>query len=70
MLGSKLSEALTNLKKKGKVLGKKGKKKDISKSKAREILQDGTVRGKALTEAQRGLFGLIASGRRPKFTKS
>ena len=69
MLGSKLSEALTNLKKKGKVQGKKGKKKGISKSKAREMLHDGTVHGKPLTEAQRGLFGIIASGKKPRFKK-
>ena len=65
MLGSKLSEALTNLKKKGKVLGKNGKKKGISKSKAREMLHDGTVHGKPLSNAQRALFGLISSGRKP-----
>ena len=64
MLGNKLSAALTNLKKSGKIQGKKGKKKDISKSKAREILRDGTAHGKPLTEAQRGLFGIIAAGKK------
>ena len=37
----------------------------VSRSKAREILRDGTVRGRPLTRKQRGLFGVIASGRRP-----
>ena len=33
---------------------------DVSPEKAREILSDGTVHGKPLTEAQRGMFGAIA----------
>lgn len=36
--------------------------KPVSKAKARKILKDGSVRGKALTKKQRGLFGAIASG--------
>lgn len=35
-----------------------------SKAKAREILRDGTVHGKALTKRQRGFFGAIAGGKR------
>lgn len=37
----------------------------LSPRKARKILRDKEVRGKPLTTAQRGLFGLIASGKRP-----
>jgi hypothetical protein len=29
------------------------------------MLHDGTVRGKTLTKKQRGLFGLLASGKKP-----
>jgi len=36
-----------------------------SRAKAGKILSDKEVRGKPLTEKQRGLFGLIASGKRP-----
>ena len=38
------------------------KKQLPSKTKAKEILHDGTVRGKAITKKQRGLMGIIASG--------
>ena len=41
----------------------------VSAAKARKILRDGKIRGKKLTPAQRRLFGLIASGKRPKRTK-
>ena len=41
----------------------------VSKWKAREILSDGTVHGKALTERQRGFFGVIASGKKPTRAK-
>ncbi len=37
----------------------------LSQAKAREMLHDGTVHGKALTKKQRGYFGLIASGKKP-----
>lgn len=37
----------------------------LSPRKARKILEDGTVRGKPLTPAQKRLFGLIASGKKP-----
>ena len=37
----------------------------VTRSKAREILSDGTVHGQSLTKKQRGLFGLLASGHRP-----
>jgi hypothetical protein len=43
-----------------------GKKKLPSANKAKEILKDGTVRGKPITPKQRGLMGVIASGRKPK----
>jgi hypothetical protein len=35
----------------------------VSRAKAREILHDGTVHGKPLTDKQRKLFGAIASGK-------
>lgn len=38
----------------------------ISKSKAREILRDGTVRGKPLTNKQKRFFGAIAGGQKPR----
>ena len=40
-----------------------------SQDKAKEILKDGTVRGKAITTKQRGLMGIIASGQVPKKVK-
>jgi|TARA_R100001086_G_scaffold242526_1_gene170293 hypothetical protein len=42
------------------------KRKGPTKKKAREILRDGTVHGKKLTKKQRGLFGVIASGKKPR----
>lgn len=42
----------------------------LSKEKARLILHEGEVHGRSLTERQRGLFGLIASGKRPTRMKS
>ena len=36
-----------------------------SKAKAAEMLRHGEVNGKPLTEKQKGLFGLIASGKKP-----
>ena len=36
--------------------------KHLSRSKAREILHHGTVRGHKITKKQRGLFGAVASG--------
>lgn len=36
----------------------------LNKKKAKEILHDGTVRGKPITKKQRGLMGLIASGKK------
>lgn len=41
-----------------------GKKKLPSKEKAKEILKDGSVRGQPISPKQRGLFGLIASGKK------
>jgi len=39
--------------------------KQLSRHKAAEMLHDGTVHGKPLTSKQRGLFALVASGKRP-----
>jgi hypothetical protein len=36
-----------------------------TQGKAKEILKDGTVRGKPITTKQRGLFGIIVAGRKP-----
>lgn len=38
----------------------------MSKAKAKKILHDGTVMGHPLTKKQRGLFGIIASGKKPR----
>lgn len=40
-----------------------------SKAKAGEMLRHGEVHGKALTEGQRGLFGLIRGGGTPTRTR-
>lgn len=40
-----------------------------SRSKAREMLRDGTVHGRPLSKRQRGLFGAIASARRRSETR-
>jgi len=40
-----------------------------TQGKAKEILKDGTVRGKPITTKQRGLFGIIVAGRKPTKTK-
>ena len=37
----------------------------VSKAKARKMMRHGRVRGRPLTEAQLGLFGLIAGGKKP-----
>ena len=41
----------------------------LSKAKAKTMLREGEARGHPLTEKQRGLFGLIASGKRPSKRK-
>ena len=38
----------------------------LSSAKAREILQDGTVHGKPITDKQRRYFGAVASGKAKK----
>lgn len=38
----------------------------LSSEKAKKILKDGNIRGKKITPKQRGYFGLIAGGRKPK----
>lgn len=44
-----------------------GLKKGLpTQAKAKEILHDGSVRGKPITPKQRGLMGIIASGKTPK----
>ena len=48
-----------------------GLKKSLpSQGKAKEILKDGTVRGKPITTKQRGLFGIILAGRKPTKVKA
>ena len=37
----------------------------VSQQKAKTILRHGEVRGKSLTKKQEGLFGVIASGKKP-----
>lgn len=43
------------------------KKKPFTKAKAKKILREDkpTLRGKRITKAQRGLLGVIASGKTP-----
>ena len=47
-------------------MGRSGK---IDRDKAKEMLRHGSVRGHALSEKQKGLFGLIAGGKRPNKLK-
>ena len=42
-----------------------GHKRTVSRKKAKKILKHGEVRGKSLTKPQKGLFGLIAGGKKP-----
>lgn len=37
----------------------------LTREKAKEILKDGTIRGKPITEKQVRLFGFIAEGNKP-----
>ncbi len=47
-------------------IGQPTKKKSLpSKDKAKEMMDDGTVRGKPITTKQRGLFGIIMAGKAP-----
>jgi hypothetical protein len=41
-----------------------------TQDKARKMLHEGTANGQPLSKAQRGLFGVIASGRRPRRMKA
>lgn len=43
--------------------------KKLTTSKAKEILRDGKVHGKALTTKQRGYFGAVAGGNAYKVLK-
>lgn len=38
----------------------------VTPGKAKKILRHGSVHGKALSRKQQGLFGVIASGKRPR----
>lgn len=38
----------------------------MSAEKAKKILEDGSIRGKPLTAAQKRLFGWVAGGRKPR----
>ena len=38
----------------------------VTPGKAKKILRHGSVHGKALSQKQQGLFGVIASGKRPR----
>lgn len=40
-----------------------------TKAKAKEILHDGTVRGKPITPKQRGLMAIIVLGKKPTRVK-
>lgn len=44
----------------------KRKHKGLSKAKAKEILHDGSVRGKKLTDKQRRYMAVVASGKAKK----
>ena len=44
-------------------------KKKLTETKARKILRDGEIRGKALTKKQRGFFGSRAAGKPVKRKK-
>jgi len=50
-------------------MGLPTKKSLPTKDKAKEILHDGTVRGKPITTKQRGLFGIIMAGKTPTKVK-
>jgi len=43
--------------------------KKLTASKAKEILKDKTVHGKPLTQKQKGFFGVVAGGRKPRGRK-
>jgi hypothetical protein len=44
--------------------------KKLTSKKAKMILTDGIVRGKKLSAKQKGFFGLIAGGKKPKTMKA
>lgn len=45
------------------------KKAPLSMSKAKKILEDASIRGKALTAKQKRFFGFLAGGGKPTRTK-
>lgn len=51
-------------------MAKRRVRANISRTKARQILHDKSVRGHKLTAKQRGMFGAIASGYGPKRKQS
>jgi hypothetical protein len=64
-----LEEQIQLLKQAPSVDGRAGKRKRrwsprrLSRSKARKLLKDGTIRGKPLTARQRRFFGWVAAGK-------
>lgn len=44
-------------------------RKKLTSAKAKKILRDGSVRGHKLSKKQKGFFGLIAGGKRPRKKK-
>jgi hypothetical protein len=40
--------------------------KQLSATKAKRILKDGSVRGKPLTRRQKRMFGAVAAGQKPR----
>ena len=40
--------------------------KKLSAAKAKKMLRDDSAHGKPLNKAQKGLFGVVASGKKPK----
>ncbi len=47
----------------------RGKHKALGPKKAKKILRHGSVRGHKLTKKQKGLFGVIAGGKKPTRVK-
>lgn len=43
--------------------------KKLTKAKAKKMLKDDKAHGKKLTKKQKGLFGLIAGGKKPRKKK-
>lgn len=41
--------------------------KRLTKEKAKKMLKEGTANGKRLTKKQKGYFGVIAGGKKPRY---